>query len=156
MGREYSWLPLGRESFYVSKYEGTFWGNNHTIKYWTTGLDEENQGLFSTIHEDGKVYDVNVVCDIYTKRDFVGGIAGENYGLIENCTVTANIESNHDDVGGIVGHNLDTGTVKGCHVTGLVKGTGSAIRIGGIAGRNNHDIDGAGHPYYGTIVNCWV
>ena len=156
MGREYSWLPLGRESFYVTKYEGTFWGNNHTIKYWTTGLDEENQGLFSTIHEDGKVYDVNVVCDIYTERDYVGGIAGENYGLIENCTVTANIESNHDDVGGIVGHNLDTGTVKGCHVTGLVKGTGSAIRIGGIAGRNNHDIDGAGHPYYGTITNCWV
>ena len=156
MGREYSWLPLGRESFYVTKYEGTFWGNGHTITYMIRGLDEENQGLFSTIHKDGKVYDVNVVCDIYTERDFVGGIAGENYGLIENCTVTANIESNHDDVGGIVGHNLDTGTVKGCHVTGLVKGTGSAIRIGGIAGRNNQDIDGAGHPYLGTIVNCWV
>ncbi len=156
MGNSYSWLPLGRESYTVTKYEGTFWGNGHTITYMIRGLDEENQGLFATIHEDGKVYDVNVVCDIYTERDFVGGIAGENYGLIENCTVTANIESNHDDVGGIVGHNLDTGTVKGCHVTGLVKGTGSAIRIGGIAGRNNHDIDGAGHPYYGTIVNCWV
>ena len=156
MGREYSWLPLGRESNTVTKYEGTFWGNGHTITYMIRGLDEENQGLFATIHEDGKVYDVNVVCDIYTKRDFVGGIAGENYGLIENCTVTANIESNHDDVGGIVGHNLETGTVKGCHVTGLVKGTGSAIRIGGIAGRNNHNTDGAGHPYLGTIVNCWV
>ncbi len=183
MGNSYSWLPLGRESYWVTEYEGTFWGNGHTITYMIRGLDEENQGLFSTIHKNGKVYDVNVVCDIYTEEDyvggiagqnygliqnctvtaniesnedFVGGIAGENYGLIENCTVTANIESNHDDVGGIVGHNLDTGTVKGCHVTGLVKGTGSAIRIGGIAGRNNHDIDGAGHPYYGTITNCWV
>ena len=161
MGTEYSWLPLGRESFYVTKYEGTFWGNNKTIKYTTWDLDEENQGLFSTIHEDGKVYDVNVVCEISTKRNFVGGIAGQNYGLIQNCTVTANIVmEDHQYAGGIVGENLDTGTITGCHVMGTIRGTitdgGEISDIGGIAGLNNHDIDGAGHPYYGTIVNCWV
>ena len=161
MGTEYSWLPLGRESFYVTKYEGTFWGNNHTIKYTTWDLDEENQGLFSTIHEDGKVYDVKVDCSIFTKRKFVGGIAGQNYGLIQNCTVTANIVmEDHQYAGGIVGENLDTGTITGCHVMGTIRGTitdgGEISDIGGIAGLNNHDIDGAGHPYYGTIVNCWV
>jgi len=161
MGTEYSWLPLGRESFWVTKYEGTFWGNGHTITYKTWDLNEENQGLFSTIHEDGKVYDVNVVCNISTKRNFVGGIAGQNYGLIQNCTVKANIVIEaHQYAGGIVGENLDTGTVTGCRVSGTIKGTikdGDEISdIGGIAGLNNHDTDGAGHNYYGTIVNCWV
>ena len=66
MGNSYSWMPLGRESYWVTRYSGTFWGNGHTITYMIRGLDEENQGLFATIHEDGKVYDVNVVCDIYT------------------------------------------------------------------------------------------
>ena len=121
MGTSYSWMPLGRESYGVTKYEGTFWGNGHTVTYMIRGLDEENQGLFSTIHENGKVYDVNVVCDIYTQRDYVGGICGENYGTIENCTVTANIVSeDHDYVGGIAGKNIHTAIVKGCHVTGTV------------------------------------
>ena len=151
MGNSYSWMPLGRESYWVTRYEGTFWGNGHTITYMIRGLDEEDQGLFATINKDGKVYDVNVVCDIYTKRDYVGGIAGDNYGTIENCTVTANIvNEDHDRVGGIVGNNRPGGIVKGCHVMGLVKGKGSAKYVGGITGRN---VRGAGNP---EIVNCWV
>ncbi len=154
MGNSYSWMPLGRESYWVTSYEGKFWGNGHTITYMIRGLDEENQGLFSTIHEDGKVYDVNVVCDIYTQRDYVGGIAGENNGMIENCTVTANIVSeDHDDVGGIVGWNIGTGIVKNCRVTGLVKGKGSAKYVGGITG-GSHRIKN--HPGQPQIVNCWV
>ena len=161
MGNSYSWMPLGRESYWVTKYEGTFWGNGHTITYMIRGLDEENQGLFSTIHKNGKVYDVNVVCNIYTKRSFVGGIAGQNYGLIQNCTVNADITmEDHQFAGGIVGENVDTGTITGCHVTGTIKGVisdgGITSDIGGIAGLNNEDIDGAGHLYLGTIVNCWV
>ena len=151
MGNSYSWMPLGRESYWVTRYSGTFWGNGHTITYMIRGLDEENQGLFSTIHEDGKVYDVNVVCEIYTQRDYVGGICGENYGTIENCTVTANIVSeDHDWVGGITGENAPGGIVKGCHVMGTIKGTESAKYVGGITGRNRN---GAGAP---EIVNCWV
>ena len=151
MGNSYSWMPLGRESYWVTRYSGTFWGNGHTITYMIRGLDEENQGLFSTIHEDGKVFDVNVVCDIYAKRDYVGGICGDNYGTIENCTVTANIvNEDHDWVGGITGENAPSGIVKGCHVMGLVKGKGSAKYVGGITGRN---VSGAYDP---EIVNCWV
>ena len=149
MGNSYSWMPLGRESYWVTKYEGTFWGNGHTITYMIRGLDEEDQGLFATINKDGKVYDVNVVCDIYAKRDYVGGIAGHNFGRIENCTVTANIVSeDHDWVGGITGENGRGGIVKGCHVMGTIKGTESAKYVGGITGDNS-----TGDP---EIVNCWV
>ena len=154
MGNSYSWMPLGRESYWVTEYEGTFWGNGHTITYMIRGLDEENQGLFSTIHEDGKVYDVNVVCDIYTQRDYVGGICGENYGTIENCTVTANIvNEDHDYVGGIAGKNSATAIVKNCRVTGTIKGAESAKYVGGITGRNTVMVNTPAKP---KIVNCWV
>ena len=154
MGNSYSWMPLGRESYWVTEYEGTFWGNGHTITYMIRGLDEENQGLFSTIHEDGKVYDVNVVCDIYTQRDYVGGICGENYGTIENCTVTANIvNEGHDYVGGIAGKNSATAIVKNCRVTGTIKGAESAKYVGGITGRNTVMVNTPAKP---KIVNCWV
>lgn len=135
MGTEYSWLPMGRESYWVTKYEGTFYGNGHTISYMTWSLDEENQGLFSTIHENGKVYDLNVRCYISTKRDYVGGICGECYGLIQNCTVTANIYSyDHDWVGGIAGKLQFTGCILDCTVRGSIEGKGSAKYVGGIAG----------------------
>ncbi|MBQ9177276.1 MAG: hypothetical protein IJ139_10495, partial [Bacteroidaceae bacterium] len=97
MGNSYSWMPLGRVSYTVTKYSGTFWGNDHTVTYMIWALDEENQGLFATIHKDGKVYDVNVVCNINSKRDYVGGIAGENYGLIHNCSVMATIVEEDND-----------------------------------------------------------
>ena len=153
MGTTYSWLPLGRESYWVTKYEGTFWGNGHTIKYKIWGLDEENQGLFSTINQSGKVYDVNVICDINTERDWVGGIAGESYGLIQNCTVNAKIVSkDHDEVGGIVGWNRAYGKILDCRVSGTIKGLGSAQSIGGIAGQNLW----ATGDDLAKIYNCWV
>ena len=157
MGENISWLPLGRVSYTVTKYSGTFWGNGHTISYRIWALDEENQGLFATIHKDGKVYDVNVVCNINSKRDYVGGIAGENYGLIHNCSVMATIvEEDNDYVGGIVGENTDYGKVEGCYVEGTITGLGSATKIGGIAGKSNSKVGGGGIVYEGNILNCWV
>ena len=157
MGTSYSWLPLGRESYWVTKYSGKFWGNGHTITYKTWGLDEENQGLFSTIDQGGEVHDVKVECEIYSKRDYVGGIAGENYGLIENCTVTASItEDDNDYVGGIVGRNTGFGTVKGCTVSGTIQGLATATYLGGIAGKNEYDKGLGGTLYHGKITNCWV
>ena len=157
MGENISWLPLGRVSYTVTKYSGTFWGNGHTIRYRIWALDEENQGLFSTIAENGKVYDVNVVCNINSKRDYVGGIAGENYGLIHNCSVMATIvEEDNDYVGGIVGENTVYGRVEGCYVEGTITGLGSATKIGGIAGKSNSKVGGGGIVYEGNILNCWV
>ena len=150
MGTEYSWLPLGRESFWVKDYEGTFWGNGHTIKYKTWDLDEENQGLFSTIHLWGKVYDVNVICSIDTDKKIVGGIAGENWGLIQNCTATVDIRCHdHNIVGGIIGYLHSSATVKDCHVMGRIECTGASGGVGGIAGRTSDDGES-------TIRNCWV
>ena len=127
------------------------WFNGHTIKYKTWGLDEENQGLFSTVC--GYVYDLNVICDIDTKRSYTGGIAGENWGNIENCTVTANIvNTDHDYVGGIAGFSARCSVTTNCRVSGTIKGKGSAKAIGGITG----SFSSQGTAEEGKIRNCWV
>ena len=150
MGTDYSWLPMGRESYTVTKYKGTFWGNGHTIRYKIWNLDEENQGLFSTIHKEGKVYNVNVVCDIFSCKDYVGGIAGACNGLIDGCTVTANIRSDEEYVGGIAGYLDDVGSIVNCKVSGLIN-CGQSKGVGGIVGKY-----GTNTPAKGKISNCWV
>ena len=148
MGTEHSWLPMGVGS--NTGYSGKFWGNGHTITYYIWDLDEEGQGLFSTIHTYGRVYDVNVICKIYSHRSLVGGIAGKSWGHIENCTATVNILCHEVHcVGGIVGYTYSGAFVAGCHVMGRIECTGPSMQVGGITGC----IDGA---YITTVRNCWV
>ena len=148
MGTEHSWLPMGVGS--NTGYSGKFWGNGHTITYYIWDLDEAVQGLFSTIHTYGRVYDVNVICNIFSHQSHVGGIAGQSWGHIENCTATVNILCHEIHcVGGIVGYTHSGAFVSGCHVMGRIECTGPSMQVGGITGC----IDGA---YITTVRNCWV
>ena len=144
MGTSYTWLPLGRVSYFATDFKGIFWGNGHTIKFKTWGWDGQYQGLFASIGSSGKVNNVNVICDIDTEYNYVGAIAGKNWGSIVNCTAAVNITAN--DIyyaGGIAGKN--NGTIQGCRVSGTIKGLKSTVNVGGIAGANQ-----------GNITNCWV
>jgi len=148
MGTEHSWLPMGVDS--NTGYSGKFWGNGHTITYYIWDLDEAGQGLFSTIHTYGRVYDVNVICKIFSHQSHVGGIAGQSWGHIENCTATVNILCHEVHcVGGIVGYTHSGAFVAGCHVMGRIECTGPSMQVGGITGF----IDGA---HITTVRNCWV
>ena len=150
MGTEYSWLPMGRETARVTQFVGTFWGNGHTIRFKTWFDDDnttkENQGLFSTIGSGGCVYDLNVVCDIKSDDDFVGGIAGENHYVIQNCTVTGSIYCKDTTVGGIAGRNW--GTIRGCVVNANIKTDDN--EVGGIVGNNEWKVENC--RVSGTIV----
>lgn len=58
-------------------------------------------------------------------------------GLIENCGNEANVSSNNSKVGGIVGEN--SGMVNGCYNSGTVHSTGAKAGAGGIVGRNGNN-----------------
>ena len=150
MGTEYSWFPMGRGTLTVTRFSGTFYGNGHTIRYkiWfdDNNKTKENQGLFSTIDSEGSVYDLNVVCDISSDDDFVGGIAGQNNGLIQNCTVTGSIYCEDTTVGGIAGRNW--GTIRGCVVNANIKTDDN--EVGGIVGDNEWKVENC--RVSGTIV----
>ena len=79
-------------------------------------------------------------------------------GRIESCFVTADITGNDNYIGGITGEN--NGVIENCYTTGNMGcGGGYCGHIGGIAGTNNSGAYGNEEPYTyytGTIRNCYT
>lgn len=135
------WTPIGTES---QPYTGTFDGGG---KYTITGLKIDQSGtdyvgLIGRLGSGGTVQDVTLTEVNVTGGTFVGGIAGQNDGTVENCSVNGTVTGRRfTDTGGIVGTNY--GTISGCSAEGTVTGS---VNVGGIAGGS----------YLGaTIVGCY-
>ena len=122
------WTPIGN---YENRYTGTFDGGNHTI----TGLKinqsgTDNVGLIGCLGSGGKVQNVTLTNISVSGANCVGGIAGQNYGTVENCSVNGTVTGKgFTDTGGIAGSNY--GTISGCSAEGTVTGS---VNVGGIAG----------------------
>lgn len=125
----------------VPSFSGVFCGGGHTISGLSITADGSYMGLFRYLTESA------VVADLYVEgvvapggsASFVGGIAGQNAGKIENCSFTGTV-SGLDYVGGLVGSNTVTGIIENCGNNGTVTGNHFA---GGFAGEN-----------LGVIRNC--
>jgi hypothetical protein len=135
-----SWKPIGEttldSNYYpVNVFSGTFDGNRKIIRNLKIGYaDYDYQGLFG-YNSYGTIKNVGVVGG-YVKprygtneayRNYVGGIAGTNTGLIINCYNTAEIRGG-TSVGGIAGVSS---SVINCYNTGAVTGL---YQVGGIEG----------------------
>ncbi len=94
--------------------------------------DEEPNGIINLA--------LRFVSDNYdeqnTRRE-IGGIAGENWGRIENCSFAGSVSA-YESVGGIVGRNRVTGVISSCQNQALVNGMKKA---GGIVGLNEGTVD---------------
>jgi hypothetical protein len=127
-------LDMRGTLFYpIGFYEGTFDGNGKSITLGVQGVSLNNSylGLFKTIGEDGIVKNLTIKGTV-TGGTYLGGVAGQSYGTIENCRNEAVITGTGTAMvhaGGIVGR-LD-GTILGCENTGSV---GAQNYTGGIAG----------------------
>ena len=133
------WTPIGD---YYNRYTGTFDGGNYTITGLTVNQTRENVGLIGCIGSNGtvknvKLENVNITGDGY----FVGGVAGTNYGTIENCSVDGTLTNNRHYLGGVVGNNY--GSIIGCSSSGTI--TGTSPNVGGIGGQS----------VGGTIMACY-
>ena len=120
------WTPIGTES---RPYTGTFDGNNKTIR----GLEinqsgTDNVGLIGYLGSEGKVQNVTLTEVNVTGGTYVGGIAGQTDGTVENCSVNGTV-TGQNQTGGIVGRNFST--ISGCSAEGTVTGN---INVGGISG----------------------
>ena len=122
------WTPIGTES---RPYTGNFDGGGHTI----TGLKIDKSGtdyvgLIGCLGSEGKVQNVTLTNISVSGANCVGGIAGQNYGTVENCSVNGTVTGKgFTDTGGIAGSNY--GTISGCSAEGTVTGS---VNVGGIAG----------------------
>ena len=128
------WTPIGTD--YRNSYTGTFDGGNHTITGLTVKGSDENAGLFGYIGSNGMVKNV-VLKHVQIASDYqnayVGGVAGNNDGAIENCSVSGSVSSRHT-AGGVVGQQFG-GSITLCGSSATVKGTGE---VGGVAGKTDN------------------
>ncbi len=114
---------------------GSFDGQGHTVFGLTIKNAGSVQGLFRYIEEGGEIKNLNVKGEIAPSgsKNTVGGIAGRNYGLIQNCSFSGNV-SGGEFVGGIAGVNENSAKIMSCSVSGSIQGETGA---GGISGKNN-------------------
>ena len=167
-----SWIPIGNvlessiafEEFIIP-FEGTFFGNAHTIRIKIENAIDNYQGLFAKIGEEGTVQSLHLTGSIHcTDSRLVGGIAGENHGIIQNCWVSARVASDwHNSssayrakVGGIVGENAEPvgygsgGRVRYCCVTNDVVNDDNFV--GGIVGYNARIAAVKHCTFYGAVI----
>ena len=140
-----NYTPIG--TFYCV-FSGTFDGQGHTVRGIHIYSNNGYQGLFGVIGDSGTVRNVILADAQIMGDDEVGGIAGRNYGIIDNCHVADNVvigctDDSAYDYGGIAG--INSGTVNGCtsSVTITFEPKVYSVEIGGIVGENT-----------GTVSNC--
>ena len=126
-------------------FTGVYNGNGKSVKKLTITADSDSTGMFGL--NEGTIKNVTIEnCEIISEKGRVGGIAGKNSGLIENCVISkGNVKSNGQYVneegkedgsriGGICGENSSGGLIRNCknytNVEGIFK------LVGGICGWN--------------------
>ena len=135
------WTPVGTSS--DDAYTGTFDGKGYTI----SGLYFNNPnayyvGLFGKIGANGKISNVGVLDSYFQFCALGGGVCGNNYGELQNCSNSSTVICNmQDGTGGVCGYN-NKGTVRDCINTGSVRGKAP---LGGVCGVNSS----------GIIENCF-
>ena len=150
-----NWTSIGTTE---EPFTGVFNGNNKTISGLTISSPEMNAGLFGV--NSGSIK--NTILEntsVSSEHSIVGGICGQNNGLIDNCHVqSGTISSTGNDsikdvnidearnggsrVGGICGQNNDGGTIQNC--TNEAEITAGYRLVGGICG----------YSLGGNISNC--
>lgn len=119
----------------VPVFTGIFDGKSHTISGVRYGGNGYVTGLFRYIGKSGVVRNLNVEGELPAsgEQECIGGLAGVNYGVIQNCSFTGSA-GGKTTVGGLVGVNEGTGVVQECSSGGHITGYYST---GGIAGINH-------------------
>jgi len=105
----------------IETFTGTFDGNDCTISNFSlTSTRQEHTGLFGSV--GGKVEDLGLLNpNIFAQGRYVGSLIGYlNQGTITNCYAKGAVVSGDSYVGGLVGEN--TGIITNCCSTGSVSG----------------------------------
>ncbi len=120
-------------------FSGSFDGDGYTIANLSISDDRDEVGLFRRLGSDGVITGItlnDVALDV--EGEYVGALAGRNWGHIDDASVTGTITGDDQRTGGLVGENH--GTITGSNAAVAV--TGDNRRTGGLVGAN-----------FGTIEN---
>ncbi len=118
----------------VPLFAGVFDGQGHTINKAAFTEEANYIGIFSRTRETAVIRNLNAIGVMKPggKAFNIGGIVGDNYGMIANCKYDGYVEG-YDYIGGIAGINEPSGVISACHITGKITGL---HYVGGITGAN--------------------
>ena len=141
----HDWTSIGITTDDTTWFKGVYNGNGKTISNLAIISDQDYinyVGLFGFIDFGGTVenlklvaVNINLTGDSYC----AGGVAGDNYGTIKNCSVSGFVKT-YNTAGGVAGYN--EGTIQYCYSTCTVEGT---LSVGGVVGTN-----------IGTVQYCYA
>ena len=148
----------------VGSLNGSFNGMGHSITGLFINRSQDNVGLFGMVGSSGLVSNFSLLNLDVTGGHYGAGLAGSNYGVINNVHVTGSVNGSvgvgglvgwnvgsifnsdsavhvvgSNDVGGLVGRNYGSGNISNSYAAGNVSGDQS---VGGLVGTN-----------YGSIFN---
>ncbi len=135
-------IDLSGEGFVsIPTFGGYFDGQGHTVSGFTVHKPISYVGLFNDTQRTAVIVNLRVEGTVKPtgKQMVVGGIVGDNSGVLLNCVFDGIVEAS-DYVGGVTGYNEISGVVMDCEAAGEISG---AHYTGGIAGDN-----------VGNIVGC--
>ncbi len=118
----------------IPLFAGVFEGNGYTLNKAAFTDGQNYIGVFSKTTPTAVIRDLNVIGVMKPdgKPFDIGGIVGDNSGMIANCKYDGYVEG-YDYIGGIAGYNTETGIISACSVTGKITGL---HHVGGISGAN--------------------
>lgn len=130
----------GSDFVSIPTFGGYFDGQGHTISGLRIRDAISYTGLFCYTQKTAVVANLNVAGIVRPSGNqvVVGGVVGDNSGIIIHCTFEGTVEST-DYVGGITGFNEQSGVIMDCVDKGKVIGS---HYTGGIAGENTGNIVG--------------
>jgi hypothetical protein len=96
------------------------------------GIAGENLGSIMYSRSIGKIQSAYII----------GGLVGDNSGLISNCYSRVDIIADDNYIGGLAGSNWETGNIINSYSTGLVKGAG--YYQGGLVGFKHNSAKDSG------------
>jgi uncharacterized repeat protein (TIGR02543 family) len=171
MNYQSNWTAIGT---YNAQFTGVYDGGGYIVlNLYNISDTAAYQGLFGSIGRGGLVKNLGLtggrtsgISSNSKSGGCTGGMAGENYGTVQNCYITGSVSS-YNYVGGVVGYNF--GTVQNCYTTGSVNG--ASYYVGGVVGANNGTVQncyttgsvngsnyvgGVAGENYGTVQNCYA
>jgi len=125
--------PVG----FSTNFTGVFDGNEYVIYNADMNMPAaDNIGLFGRVGAAGRISNLGIEKVKIKGRNYVGGLAGANYGTVADCYAEGAVTGSSTYVGGLTGRN--SGTISGCYIVIIV--TGSSNYVGGLAGNNTSTI----------------
>lgn len=143
-------IPIGTK---WGEFDGVFDGNYKAITGLTIDRDYEYyQGLFDDIGSSGIVRNLILTDFTVVGREYVGALAGESAGTIEQVGVENASITGEYDVGGLVGQLYSPGSISRSYVLNSTV-TGQWYDVGGLVGYSDGHIEDSYSNATVTSVN---